>query len=56
MPAYYAIGYLSEVLFRVTNIGEYPHAKTPNAGHEPRLEAEATSGAQAVRRRPARDC
>jgi len=30
MPAYYAMGYLSEVLFRVTTIVEHPHAKTPN--------------------------
>jgi hypothetical protein len=32
MPAYYAIGYLSELLSRVPTIGEHPHAKTPNAG------------------------
>ena len=31
MPAYYAMGYLSGVLFRVTTIGEHPHVKTPNA-------------------------
>ena len=34
MPAYYAMGYLSGVLFRVTTIGGHPHAKTPNAGLE----------------------
>jgi len=31
MPAYYAMGYLSGVLFSGTTIGEHPHAKTPNA-------------------------
>jgi hypothetical protein len=35
------MGYLSELLFRVTTIGEHPHAKTPNARHQVRLEAEA---------------
>jgi hypothetical protein len=39
MPAYYAMGYLSEILFRGTTIGEHPHAKTPNAGGEPRPKA-----------------
>jgi hypothetical protein len=29
MPGYYAMGYLSGVLF--TPIGEHPHAKTPNS-------------------------
>ena len=33
MPAYYAMGYLSGVLF--TTIREHPHAKTPNARGEP---------------------
>jgi hypothetical protein len=41
MPAYYAMGYLSGVLFSVTTIGEHPHAKTPNAGGEPLPEAGA---------------
>ena len=41
MPAYYAMGYLSGVLFRVTTIGEHPHVKTPNAGPQPPLEAGA---------------
>jgi hypothetical protein len=41
MPAYYAMGYLSGVLFSVTTIGEHPHVKTPNARHELLLEAEA---------------
>jgi len=31
MPAYYAMGYLSGVLFSVTTTREHPHAKTPNA-------------------------
>ena len=39
MPAYYAMGYLSGVLFRVTTIEEHPRAKTPNAGGEPPPEA-----------------
>jgi hypothetical protein len=41
MPAYYAMGYLSGVLFGVTTIGEHPHAKTPNAGAQPCPKAEA---------------
>ena len=31
MLAYYAMGYLSRVLFSITTIGEHPHVKTPNA-------------------------
>ena len=42
MPAYYAIGYLSRVLFRVTTVGEQPHAKTPNAGPQAPPIAKAT--------------
>ena len=42
MPAYYAMGYLSGVLFRVTTIGEHPHAKTPNARRQPLGRAGAT--------------
>ncbi len=41
MPAYYAMEYLSGVLSSVTTIGEYPHAKTPNARHKPLPEAGA---------------
>ena len=41
MPAYYAMGYLSGVLFKVMTIGEHPHAKTPNAAAQPRLKAGA---------------
>jgi hypothetical protein len=41
MPAYYAMGYLSRVLFRVTTIGEHPHAKTPNATAQPLPKAGA---------------
>src|SRR5712691_2819222 len=40
MPAYYAMGYLSGVLFSVTTIGEHPHAKTPNAQAEARATPE----------------
>ena len=29
MPAYYAMGYLSRVLVRITTIREQPHAKAP---------------------------
>jgi hypothetical protein len=43
MPAYYAMGYLSEVLFRVMTIGEHPHAKTPNARHEPLPESRSNA-------------
>ena len=46
MPAYYAMGYLSEILFRVTTIGEHPHAKTPNAGPQ----APPIAGAKNERR------
>jgi len=46
MPAYYAMGYLSGVLFRVTTTGEYPHAETPNA----RCQAREIAGARHERR------
>ena len=49
MPAYYAMEYLSEVFFRVTTIGEHPHAKTPNAGAHLLLEAGAERTLEAVR-------
>jgi hypothetical protein len=39
MPAYYAMGYLSEGLYNVPTIGEHPPAKTPNAAPQPRPEA-----------------
>ena len=39
MLAYYAMGYLSGVLFMT--IGEHPHAKTPNATPQARPEAVA---------------
>ena len=41
MPADYAMGYLSGVLFSVTTIGEHPHARTPNASAQPLPEAGA---------------
>ena len=44
MPAYYAMGYLSGVLFSITTIGEHPHAKTPNAAPQPLPKAGAEVG------------
>jgi hypothetical protein len=35
------MGDLSGGLFSLTTIGKHPHAKTPNATHQARLEAEA---------------